>query len=39
MLSGNKSKHAYAFSMAVGKGWLSWDMSEDWVSEHLTDHG
>ena len=39
MLSGNKLKNAYAFSMAVGEGWLSWDVSEYWISEHLTDHG
>jgi hypothetical protein len=39
MLSGNKLENAYAFSMAVGKGWLSWDVSEYWISENLMDHG
>ena len=39
MLSGNKLKNAYVFSMAVGKGWLSWDVSTDLVSEHWTDNG
>ena len=39
MLSGNKLKNDYAFSMAVEEGWLSWDVSEDWVSEQLTGHG
>ena len=39
MLSGNKLKQAYASSMAVGKGWPSWDVPEDWVPEHLTNHG
>ena len=39
MLSGNKLKNGYAFSMAVGKGWLSWDVSKYWISEHLTDRG
>ena len=39
MLSGNKLKQAYASLMALGKCWLSWNVSEDWVSEHLTDHG
>jgi hypothetical protein len=39
MLSGNKLKQAYASSMAVGRGWPSWDVSEDWLAEHLMDHG
>ena len=39
MLSGNKLKQAYASSMAVGGGWPSWDVSEDWLSKHLMDHG
>ena len=39
MLSGKKLKNAYVFSMAVGEGWLSWDVSGDLVSEHWTDNG
>ncbi len=39
MLSGNKLKQAYASLMAVGEGWPSWDVPEDWVPKDLTDHG
>ncbi len=39
MLSGNKLKNAYAFSMAVGEGWLSWIYFEFLIFKPWRVHG